>query len=516
VSEPSEESLPPGWALAPLAAITSPRGVKADPRTTPEARFIGMEHVEAHSMRLLGTATCSSLRSTSNLFRATDVLYGRLRSYLNKVYQPDFDGLCSSEFIVLPESRAILGTFLKYRLNSADFVSFARSINAGDRPRVDFSQIGSFSIALPPRGEQSRIADALDELFSDLDAAAAALERARERLELYRASVLKAAVEGALTAEWRAENPNIEPASQLLDRIRAERRRRWEADQIARYRAKGTKLPPNWRTKYVEPPGPPAIRRVLPSRWCWASTAQLCTFITKGTTPPGPNAPTVAGEIPFIKVQHLTAKGAFFFDESPSFVSRLVHDRLLSRSQVRPGDVLMNIVGPPLGQVSIVPDMFEEWNINQAIAVFRAVDGVSNRFLAISLCSQPVLGQALKRAKTSAGQINLTLQVCRELAVPLPPAAEQQAIVESVDAQLSVIDHLEEDLEAKLAGARSLRQAILKHAFVGKLVPQDAQDEPASVLLERIAAERDLRAAEAAKRPVPARNTTRRPRPRPS
>ena len=141
------------------------------------------------------------MKSAANVFREGDVLYGRLRPYLNKVYQPDFDGMCSSEFIVMPETSAVRGNFLKYRMNAGDFVKFSSGLNTGDRPRVDFSQIGEFELSLPPRGEQSRIADTLDELFSDLDAGVVALERTRHKLTIYRSSVLKAAVDGALTAD---------------------------------------------------------------------------------------------------------------------------------------------------------------------------------------------------------------------------------------------------------------------------------------------------------------------------
>ena len=226
------------------------------------------------------------MKSAANVFRQGDVLYGRLRPYLNKVYQPDFEGLCSSEFIVMPETSATHGSFLKYRLNSDDFVKYSSGLNTGDRPRVDFRQIGGFEFNLPPRKEQFRIAEVLDELFSDLDVGVAALERARERLKLYRASVLKAAVEGSLTAEWRRRNPQPEPAEELLKRILVERRRRWEKDQIREFREKGKAPPKNWKTRYKEPVAPDTANlSALPEGWCWASLDQISAIvggITKG------------------------------------------------------------------------------------------------------------------------------------------------------------------------------------------------------------------------------------------
>jgi type I restriction enzyme S subunit len=183
-----------------LADVVAPRGGKADPQATPDAEFIGMEQVEAQTMRLLGTVPCGSMKSSANVFFPGDVLYGRLRPYLNKVYQPDIPGLCSGEFIVLPESTAMIARFLKYRLNAPDFVHFASAINTGDRPRVDFDQVKVFKTLLPPRNEQERIADALDELLSDLDAGVAALERVRTKLAHYRGSILKAAVGGTIVS----------------------------------------------------------------------------------------------------------------------------------------------------------------------------------------------------------------------------------------------------------------------------------------------------------------------------
>ena len=104
----SPSALPHGWVETTLAEVVEPRIGKSDPQARPEARYIGMDQVEAHSMRLLGTREAGSMKSAANVFRGRDVLYGRLRPYLNKVYQPDFDGMCSSEFIVMPGNRLVL------------------------------------------------------------------------------------------------------------------------------------------------------------------------------------------------------------------------------------------------------------------------------------------------------------------------------------------------------------------------------------------------------------------------
>lgn len=150
------------------------------------------------------------MRSSAARFDPGDVLYGRLRPYLNKVVRPDFEGLCSAEFIVFPDTPTLRSRFLQYRLNAADFVHFASHLNAGDRPRVDFEQLGDFELDVPPPAIQDAIASRLDELFTDLDAGVAALQRAKAKLKRYRASVLKAAVEGRLTADWRESQRAVE------------------------------------------------------------------------------------------------------------------------------------------------------------------------------------------------------------------------------------------------------------------------------------------------------------------
>lgn len=483
--------MPDGWVSTTLEEAVAPRRVSVAPADNPELSYVGMEHVESESMRLLGTTSAREMKSNALRFRSGDVLYGRLRPYLNKVHRPNFEGLCSAEFIVLPGSSVVDSRYLQYFLNSWPFKSFASHLNAGDRPRVDWDQLKGYSLPLPPLAEQRRIISAIEEQLSRLDAGVAALERARANLKRYRTAVLKAAVEGRLTEAWREENLDAEPASRLLERIVEERREWWEKEQLRANQRKGKEPPKGWRAKYKEPTGTDGDGLPkLPDGWRWVRAEQVCGFITKGTTPPANELRGGSGEVPFIKVYNLTFDGSLNFRVEPTFVDEQTHTCMLNRSRVFPGDVLMNIVGPPLGKVSVVPDLHPEWNMNQAIAVFRAMPSFDRRFLCLSLLSEGVLSWAKRRAKATAGQFNLTLEICRDLPLPCPSLHEQDQIVSEVRRRLSVLEQVEAQVAVGLRRAGNLRQSVLKRAFEGKLVPQDPTDEPASELLGRIRVER--------------------------
>ena len=170
----------------------------------------------------------------------------------------------------------------------------------------------------------------------------------------------------------------------------------------------------------------------------------------------------------------------------------------LTKSKVFPNDILMNIVGPPLGKVSIVPDTYPEWNMNQAMVRFRPVNSVLPKFLANYLMMAWTIHQVSKKAKATAGQFNLTLQICREIILPVCPINEQHQIVQEIESRLSVCDKVEESISESLEKAKALRQSILKKAFEGTLLSEEeltackaAKDyEPASVLLEKIKVEK--------------------------
>lgn len=148
---------------------------------------------------------------------------------------------------------------------------------------------------------------------------------------------------------------------------------------------------------------------------------EICDFVTKGTTPPTKEITKepVGDSVPYLKVYNLSFDGTMLFEEDPQYISREIHNTKLARSKVFPGDVLMNIVGPPLGKFAIVPDSYSEWNINQAIAIFRAKERIRPRFLLYALMQPAVLQPFLNKA-VGVRQLNISLEQCRNIEIPLP------------------------------------------------------------------------------------------------
>ena len=436
------------------------------------------------------------------VLKAGDVLVSMTRPNLNAValVPAHLDGAIGSTGFHVLRSRWLNPDFLVALVQTQSFIdAMSAAVQGALYPAVRPRDISAYTFAFQASAQQTRIVAKLEELLSDLDAGVAELKAAQKKLAQYRQSLLKAAVEGALTAEWRTQHQPTETGAQLLERILQERRARWEARQLAKFAEQGKTPPKDWQKKYPEPMKPDTTGLPeLPQGWVWASGEQLCEFITKGTTPPKELDTGNDKSIPFLRVTNLTDKGELDLADKV-FVSEETHRGFLARSTVYPNDVLMNIVGPPLGQVAIVPKTFNEWNINQAIAIFRAVDGVSPGYVCLHLLS-PVAKQWLKaRSKTTAGQTNLTLEVCRSLPFPLPPQEEQQALVLNLAEAIEATTRQRDAVEVSLKQSTAQRQNILRAAFEGQMVPHDPNDEPESVLLARIRAERAAR--DAAKKP---------------
>jgi type I restriction enzyme S subunit len=360
----------------------------------------------------------------------------------------------------------------------------------------------------PPFNEQVRIVETLEELLSDQDAATAALRRVKQKLVLYRAAVLKAAVEGDLTAEWRAQNPDVEPASVLLEQILVERRRRWEEDQLARFEKKRREPPKDWRRRYKSAVEPDICGlRVLPRGWCWATVDQAGDVrLGRQRAPQHHHGMHMR---PYLRVANVFEDRLDLAD-----VKQMNFTPAEFRTyELHPGDILLNEGQTPdlVGRPAMYQGEIPECCYQKTLLRFRAGVGVVPRFALTVFRAYLNNGRFKKSANITTNIAHLAAERFVPIEFPLPPAAEQEAIVDVVETHLSVVDHIEADVQAKLRSAQQLRQAILRHAFVGQLVRQHPDDEPASELLKRIAqarADRVTAAGEARRsRAAPRRGT---------
>ena len=281
--------LPDGWAWTTLGEIIEPSKEKVNPLAIEEVPYISLEHIEKDTGKLSGHGRSSDVRSSKTKFNRGDLLYGKLRPYLNKVYVSDFEGVCSTDLLVFSKNELLSNAFLLYRFLCRDFVNYASyNVNGINLPRVNFQTLSRFKIPFPPLPEQHRIVAKIEELFTKLDAGINELHNAQSQLKRYRHSVLKAAFEGKLTESWRADHQDeIEPASVLLERILKARRKKWEAEQLEQMQARGKMSKDNkWKAKYKEPVAPDMSELPeLPEGWKWIKLEQVTDLITKGASP---------------------------------------------------------------------------------------------------------------------------------------------------------------------------------------------------------------------------------------
>ena len=502
--------LPRGWASGPLSDFVTPRGERVSPADFPEMPFIGMDHVEAHTTRIVGSVPSRQMKSSASRFRKNDVLYGRLRPYLNKVAQPNFDGLASGEFIVFEGNERIDPSFLRYRLHARDFVNFASHLNEGDRPRVNFGQIGGFDILVPPPKEQRRIVERIEILFDEIDRGVESLRDAQRAIGLYRQSLLKSAFEGRLTADWRAGNSDkLESAETLLARIGDGREAVNQAslDNWKRRLAdwercgKAGRRPP--KPRRAKPPSKLGVSRssnseASPGGWL------LLTAESVGTVQLGrqrsPKNRSKDFPTKYVRAANITEQGLALDDLlDMDFLPHELHTYRLEE-----GDLLLAEASgsvEQVGKAAIWQGEVQDCCFQNTVIRHRPH---CHDFAIYLLWLYRHFYVSGKFAQVAGGVGINHLSASRFAQIPLPicSPAEQSEIVRILEGRLESADALQAEIDANLARAEALRQSILKKAFSGKLVPQNPDAEPARALLARIRASRDGNSTTKRRRPA--------------
>ena len=280
-----------------------------------------------------------------------------------------------------------------------------------------------------------------------------------------RQKILDLAIHGKLVPQ----DPNDEPASVLLERIRAEKERLIKEGKIKRSQ-KTTKTSDAACDKQEVP-------FEVPSGWVWTTLDEICSKIGSGSTPRGSNYSEDG--IPFFRSQNVHNEGLVY--EDIKFISNATHQSMIG-TEVCSKDLLLNITGGSLGRCAIVPDDFLVGNVSQHVCIIRTICVLPSYVHAFILSSLFKKSMSI----TGSGREGLPKYNLEKMYLSLPPLAEQQRIVEEIERWFKLIDIIEQGKADLQSTIKQAKNKILDLAIHGKLVPQDPNDEPASELLKRI------------------------------
>lgn len=436
-------TIPQAWIRTQLGEISDYGNVeRAEPNEIPsEAWVLELADIEKNTSKLLRRLTFAqrSSKSTKNKFAIGDILYGKLRPYLNKVLIADRDGFCSTEIIPIKPNDAFIGRYLFYWLKHPAFLDYVNSVSYGlNMPRLGTKVGLAAPVILAPYNEQKRIAEKLDTLLERIQDCQDHLACVPLILERFRQSVLAEAVSGRLTEEWREEK-----GLSLND---------WEIERgedVFPFTTSGSR---GW-AKYYSETG--------------------AKFIRVG------NLDHNTIELDLDKIQHVNppnnAEG--------------------KRTRIDVGDILISITAD-IGMVGLVRKDIGEAYINQHICLARPTGEHIGEYLGYFLASPNGGIKQLTDAQRGMTKTGLTLGNVRNVEFRIPIRDEQLEIVHRVEKLFVYADWLETRYQAGKDCIELLAPSLLAKAFRGELVAQDPNDEPASVLLEHIQMEREAQAKE--------------------
>jgi type I restriction enzyme S subunit len=482
--------LPEGWVWAKLSDIIEPSKEKMQPPFNETEKYIGLEHIGSNTGRIVGMGKGTDVKSTKNRFYKGDVLYGKLRPYLNKTVIIDFNGICSTDLIVFRRSDFLENEYLMRFLSTQQVVSFANQNMTGvQHPRVSFDRLGQVLSPLPPLAEQRRIVAKLEPLLAQVNAAKNHLAAVPPIIKRFRQSVLAAACSGRLTEDWRREHPDVEPASELLKRVSEERIRKYE-EECQKAKAEGRRKPrkPSNITQNEF-----AVEGLiaLPNRWTWATlndlSANEANSITDG--PFGSKLKTEHYTESGPRVIRLQNIGDGKFIDARAHISPH-HFENLWKHEIFGGDIVIAALGTDLPRACIIPNYVGHAIVKADCIRFKPHPSITNNQYMNASLNSDILKHIAQSIVHGVGRPRLNQQQVKSLPIPLPPILEQRAIVNRIETLFHRTSKVEERVAAATSHADRLTQSILAKAFRGELVPQDPDDEPASVLLERIRKER--------------------------
>jgi type I restriction enzyme S subunit len=489
-------SLPKTWTWVRLGDIFDyDVGTKRDPKELEKSLWLlELEDIEKDTSKTVHRLRVSDRnpQSTKSEFQHGDILYGKLRPYLNKVVVADEPGYSSTEIVAIRPFLRLYPEYCAVAFRRPDFVAYVERLGRGTKmPRLRTPDAVVAPFPLPPLAEQHRIVAKVDELMGLCDRLAAARaerEATRDRLaaaslarlnapdpetfqddarfvlgalpaltarpdqiKRLRQTILNLAVRGKLVQQ----DPNDEPASELLKRIAREIAAYGEANRIGQVQANPI---PNDDLPFAAPDG-----------WEWSRLSALFRVITDGDHQPPPKADK---GVAFLTIGNVTT-GTLDFTGC-RLVPEAYFTSLAPYRTPAKGDILYTVVGATYGRPALV-ETDRAFCVQRHIAILKPANGMSLRFLLLLLASPLLYGQAT-RSTTGTAQPTIALRPLRNFLAPIPPLAEQHRIVAKVDALMALCDRL----EASLAATADTRRRLLDALLADALAPVAARERDAA------------------------------------
>jgi type I restriction enzyme S subunit len=480
--------LPPGWAETTLdqVALINPPGALTVVPDSQEVTFVPMAAVEELTGRISVAISkpFGEVKKGFTRFREGDVLFAKITPCMENgkiaVAQGLREGVgCgSTEFHILRPTAVTIPEYLRCFLVRLAYRREAQRNMQGavGQQRVPTDFLRESTIPLAPLHEQQRIVSRIEELFSEIEEGERALERVQKLLERYRQSILKAAVTGELTRDWRTQaSQSVRPPKEALLRVLEDRRCAWVHAQQAG-KVTHTRYPEAGEPKY-------GVDAEVPPGWAFVSVEAATRAerpIAYGVLQPGPD---VDGGVPLVRVCDV-ADGRVY----PTNLKRIGPDVVarFPRTRLQGGEVLLTIVGT-IGRTGIVTPELAGSNVARAVAVLAPQPSVRAEWLELCLREER-MRQLLTGSAREVARKTLNLEQLRECGILVPPLAEQDEAISIAQSMLGQAEAVATDVARQARASFGLKQATLKSAFSGQLVSQDSTDEPASVLLARLAA----------------------------
>ena len=428
---PAEEQpyeVPENWVWVRLGAVCYASKEKSNDFSN-DIKYIGLEHLEKDK-GIVGFSSADKVKSTKNAFKEGQILYGRLRPYLNKHDITSFEGVCSTDILVFEVTNLVANVLVDNFFNLPFFIEYVVSNSKGiNLPRVSEETVLNTTFPLPPLSEQQRIVERIEELFAKLDEAKERLQEVADSFAVRKAAILHKAFTGELTKQWRLENGVSDES--------------WEekkGEDFFEYVTSGSR---GW-AKYYSDKG--------------------SIFVRMGNL----NHGTI--ELDFSDIQYV---------ELPDQVEG-------QRSKLQKNDILISITAD-VGMIGLVREDMDAY-INQHVALARPKDNLYAEFLAWYFVSDVGLKQ-MQNKQRGATKIGLGLQDIRSIILKIPSLPEQHEIVRLIDALLARERAAQQAAEQALASIDLMKKSILARAFRGELGTNKASEASALEFLKQVLAE---------------------------